>query len=54
MKDFLKQYIKTKDGDVLNEQGEVVGSHDGAVLYTIGERHGFNIFEKNLFWEGVA
>lgn len=47
MKDFLKQYIKTKDGDVLNEQGEVVGSHDGAVLYTIGERHGFEIFKKN-------
>lgn len=46
-KDFLKRYIKAKKGKVLNEKKEIVGEHDGAVFYSIGERHGFNITEKN-------
>jgi len=43
VKDFLKHYITTKPGNVLNENGEVIGKHDGALLITIGERHGFSI-----------
>jgi len=43
MKEFLKEYIKTKKGKVLDEKGQVVGSHDGAILYTLGERHGFSV-----------
>jgi tRNA-specific 2-thiouridylase len=27
---------------VLNENGEVIGVHEGAALYTIGQRHGFS------------
>jgi tRNA-specific 2-thiouridylase len=46
MKDFLKHYIETKKGDVLNEEGKVIGSHDGAIFFTLGERHGFNIFKN--------
>lgn len=46
MKDFLKRFIETKKGNVLNEKGEVVGQHEGSVLYTIGERHNFEIFQK--------
>lgn len=46
IKGFLKKYIDVTDGNVLNEEGEVIGSHDGAVLYTIGERHGFLITKK--------
>ncbi|MFC1720904.1 tRNA 2-thiouridine(34) synthase MnmA [Patescibacteria group bacterium] len=42
MKDFLKHYIEEKPGDVLNERGEIIGTHDGAVFFTIGQRHGFN------------
>ncbi|HEY4482661.1 MAG TPA: tRNA 2-thiouridine(34) synthase MnmA [Candidatus Paceibacterota bacterium] len=37
MKDFLSHYIKTKLGDVLDEKGKVIGKHDGAVFYTIGQ-----------------
>jgi len=47
MKDFLKHYIESKKGDVLNEKGEVIGDHDGAVFFTLGERHGFNISKNN-------
>lgn len=43
MKEFLKEYIQTKPGDVLDVDGKVIGSHEGAELYTIGERHGFTI-----------
>ncbi len=46
LKDFLKHYIKTKIGKVLNEKGEEVGIHDGAVFSTLGERHGFTITKK--------
>jgi tRNA-specific 2-thiouridylase len=44
MKDFLKKELKPKKGDVLNTLGEVIGEHDGAILYTNGERHGFKLF----------
>ena len=43
VKEFLKRFIKTKVGKVLNEKGEVVGTHDGAVFFTLGERHGFSV-----------
>lgn len=46
VKEFLKHYIKTKRGDVINEKGQVIGHHPGALLLTIGERHGFTITEK--------
>lgn len=47
MKDFLKEYIGAKKGEVLNEKGEKIGEHDGAILYTMGERHGFKVNNKN-------
>ncbi|HEY4518141.1 MAG TPA: tRNA 2-thiouridine(34) synthase MnmA [Candidatus Paceibacterota bacterium] len=40
MKDFLSHYIKAKPGNVLDEKGKVIGKHDGAVFYTLGERTG--------------
>jgi tRNA-specific 2-thiouridylase len=46
IKDFLSRFIETKKGNVLNTKGEVIGWHNGAVLYTIGERHGFIINKK--------
>ena len=46
MKDFLKHYISEKRGNVLNEEGEIVGHHAGAFYFTLGERHGFTITKK--------
>lgn len=46
MKTFLQKYIETHKGDVVDEKGKILGEHDGAELYTLGERHGFNIFKK--------
>ncbi len=47
VKDFLSHYIKNKKGNVLNENGEVIGNHDGAYVFALGERHGFTITAKN-------
>ncbi len=49
VKKFLTHYIETKPGDVLNEKGEKIGTHPGALLFTIGERHGFQITKKTPF-----
>ena len=43
MKDFLRHYIDEQPGQVLNTGGEVIGTHNGALFYTISERHGFTI-----------
>ena len=37
--DFLKEYIPTKRGEIFTVAGNKIGEHDGAHLYTIGQRH---------------
>lgn len=46
MPTFLKHYIALARGVVLNTQGESIGTHEGALIYTIGQRHGFSIEKK--------
>lgn len=46
MKNFLKSYIKPKKGKMVlltNSHELVIGEHDGAYYYTIGQRHGLDI-----------
>jgi tRNA-specific 2-thiouridylase len=43
IKDFLSHYVELLPGEVLNKEGEVIGLHDGSLIYTIGQRHGFHI-----------
>lgn len=41
MKDFLARYIDAKPGEIREQEtGQVLGYHDGAIFYTIGQRHG--------------
>lgn len=47
MREFLAQFIALKRGAVIDMSGAVVGEHDGAALYTPGERHGFRIFSTS-------
>lgn len=42
LKEFLSRFIPLKEGDVIDLSGTVIGAHDGAVLVTIGQRHGFS------------
>jgi tRNA-uridine 2-sulfurtransferase len=43
IKEFLQQYVKTTPGAIIDQSGREVGEHDGAIFYTIGQRHGLNI-----------
>jgi tRNA-specific 2-thiouridylase len=46
VKEFLRHYIPAKPGKVLGEAGKEIGEHPGALLFTIGERHGFTVTHK--------
>jgi tRNA-specific 2-thiouridylase len=41
--DFLKQYLPAQPGDIITEDGEVLGKHQGLMYYTIGQRQGLGI-----------
>ncbi len=43
MSEFLAHYLPLEEGDVVSESGETIGVHDGAALYTVGQRHGFRV-----------
>lgn len=43
MKNFLDQYINQKEGEIITEDGKVLGSHQGIHHYTIGQRKGLGI-----------
>ena len=55
MKDFLKEYIDTKPGEIREiESDKVLGYHEGAVFYTIGQRHGLYLDgEKGVVNDGM-
>ncbi|REK52760.1 MAG: tRNA 2-thiouridine(34) synthase MnmA [Bacteroidetes bacterium] len=46
IKEFLGHYTELVPGPVENERGDVIGEHDGALIYTIGQRHGFTLHNK--------
>ena len=43
LQEFLNEYLESKEGNVLNLEGAVIGTHEGAHLYTIGQRHGLGV-----------
>lgn len=44
IRDFLRQYVTPAAGDIIDKQtGEKVGRHDGAIFYTLGQRHGLDV-----------
>ena len=55
MKDFLKEYIEIEPGEIREiETDKVLGYHEGAVFYTIGQRHGLYLEgEKGVVNEGL-
>lgn len=49
-KEFLKNYILSKPGNMCTLDGTVVGKHDGIMYYTIGQRHGLGIGGPGEAW----
>ena len=43
LKDFLEEYLPKKRGNALTTSGEILGTHEGAHFFTIGQRHGIGI-----------
>jgi len=44
IKDFLLYELgPQKSGDIVDRGGSVIGRHDGAIFYTIGQRHGLDV-----------
>lgn len=51
MKTFLKSKIKPKKGKIVDAKGNILGEHDGAYYYTIGQRLGSR-FDLNIEKKG--
>ena len=43
IKEFLQQYVQVEQGPVIDQFGNNIGTHDGAIFYTIGQRHGLGV-----------
>ena len=43
IKEFLQQFVTTVPGTIIDQHGVTVGEHDGALFYTIGQRHGLHV-----------
>jgi tRNA-specific 2-thiouridylase len=42
-REFLSQYLPVSKGEIQTVEGKVIGEHDGACFYTIGQRQGLGI-----------
>lgn len=42
-KNFLKTYLPYKKGNIVTQDGKIVGKHDGLMFYTLGQRRGLGI-----------
>jgi len=49
-KNFISQYIPYQSGNFENTGGDIIGRHDGAAYYTIGQRKGLGIGGPGDAW----
>lgn len=43
IKEFLEVYVESRPGPIIDNHGKKIGEHDGAIFYTIGQRHGLEV-----------
>ena len=43
MTDFLRNYVADEPGDIVNQEGKVLGRHRGLHLHTLGQRRGLGV-----------
>jgi tRNA-uridine 2-sulfurtransferase len=46
--EFLSHYVDLTPGTVLDVEGNTIGTHKGALVYTIGQRHGFTLHTDDV------
>jgi tRNA-specific 2-thiouridylase len=50
IKAFLSQYVATLPGPIVDRHGERIGTHDGAIFYTTGQRQGLRIGGAHTYY----
>lgn len=44
IREFLSQYVQQQPGEIIDKRtNKVLGHHDGAIFYTLGQRHGLDV-----------
>jgi tRNA-specific 2-thiouridylase len=43
IREFLEQFVEAEPGDIIDQNDQTIGQHDGAIFYTIGQRHGLDV-----------
>jgi tRNA-specific 2-thiouridylase len=44
IREFLSQYVEQVPGEIIDKKsGKTLGHHDGAIFYTLGQRHGLDL-----------
>lgn len=44
IREFLSQYVQQVPGEIIDKMsGKILGHHDGAIFYTLGQRHGLDL-----------
>lgn len=46
-KQFLMQFLPAQKGEIVDEHGKHIGTHDGLMYYTLGQRRGLGIGGRN-------
>ena len=42
-RDFLKQYLPARPGEIVTDDGTIIGEHQGLMYYTLGQRQGIGV-----------
>ena len=50
LKDFLEQKLKAKKGNIVDQNNNIVGKHQGLHNYTIGQRQGVNVGRSGPYY----
>jgi len=43
IKEFLSVFVDSEPGPIIDQHGKVIGNHEGAIFYTIGQRQGLGV-----------
>jgi len=46
IKDTIREFLKEKEGDIVDKDGRLLGKHKGVQFYTIGQRSGLGVSYK--------
>jgi tRNA-uridine 2-sulfurtransferase len=48
IKEFLGERLQASKGEIVDLEGRIVGQHEGAQFYTLGQKKGLGLFQSHL------